>query len=515
MTQKWLLFRFKLNNEKTSYFNYGGVNMSSKSSTQELTEDQKMVYQLNGRPKFSVAFPLGMQHVLAMFAGNLAPMLIIATVAHASAADTVVMIQAGMLISGLTTFLQLYPIKIGKFQIGSGLPIVMGTSFAFVPTASAAAAVGGIPAVLGGSLIGSVVEGFIGLFYKYLKRFFTPVVIGCTLVAIGINLLAVGTDYFAGGSGAKDYGSWQNLTIAFVTFIFVAVLQRFGKGIFKTTALLFGLVFGYLVALLFGKVDFSTIASASWFTVPMPLHFIPTFSPKTVIGFIAIYITVAMETIGNTSGITIAAFDRKASEKETSGSVLADSIGCFVAALFGSMPNTAFGQNIGIVSMTKVVNRWCIALGASVLVICGFLPKLGAVFSSLPSAVLGGALISVFAMILLNGFKMLKQAGFTERNVMIMGITFAMGLGLAGHANAIAGLPSWMHYIFGDSVAATSIVAIIANLVFPETKEEKAEEAKKEAALEQARAERKRLAEQEAAPKKTLVQSQPMATQHI
>jgi NCS2 family nucleobase:cation symporter-2 len=432
--------------------------------------DKEMVYQLDGRPKFSIAFPLGMQHVLAMFAGNLAPMLIIATVAKASASDTVVMIQAGMLVSGLATFLQLYPVKIGKFQFGSRLPIVMGTSFAFVPTASAAAVVGGIPAVLGGALVGSVVEGLIGLFYGKLKGLFTPLVIGCTLIAIGINLLGVGRDYFAGGAGTKDYGSWQNLTIAFVTFLIVAALQRFGKGVVKTAALLIGLILGYVVALFFGKVDLSSVSSASWATIPLPLHFMPTFDPKIIFSFVAIYITVAMETIGNTSGITIAAFDRQATERETSGSVLADAIGCFVAALFGSMPQTAFGQNAGIVSMTKVVNRWCISLGAAVLVICGFLPKLGAVFASVPSAVLGGALISVFAQITINGVKMLAQAGFSERNVLVMGITFALGIGLAGNAQAIAGLPNGIRFFFSDSIAATTFIGIIANLIFPDVK---------------------------------------------
>ncbi|MFC6170037.1 uracil-xanthine permease family protein [Loigolactobacillus jiayinensis] len=436
--------------------------------------DADMVFQLEGRPKFSIAFPLGLQHVLAMFAGNLAPMLIIAAVAKATPAETIVMVQAGMLISGLTTFVQLYPIKIGRFQIGSGLPIVMGTSFAFVPTASAAAAIGGIPAVLGGALVGSLSEGFIGLFYKYLKRFFTPLVIGSTLIAIGINLLGVGRDYFAGGAGAKDYGSWQNLTIAFSTFLFVIILQRFGKGVINTAALLFGLLFGYILAFFFGKVDLSSVSTASWATIPLPLHFMPTFDAQTIISFVIIYITVAMETIGNTSGITIAAFDRPATEKETSGSVLADAIGCAVASIFGAMPNTAFGQNVGIVSMTKVVNKWCIALGAGVLVICGFLPKLGSIFASIPNPVLGGALISVFAMITLNGIKMLAQAGFSGRNVTVLGITFALGIGFAGHADAIAGMPTWLKFIFEDSIAATTLVGIITNLVFPNPKKHEA-----------------------------------------
>lgn len=442
-----------------------------KNNKDDDVSDMELIYQLEGRPKFSVAFPLGLQHVLAMFAGNLAPMLIIAAVAKASPLDTVVMVQAGMLISGLTTFIQLYPIKIGRFQIGSGLPIVMGTSFAFVPTASAAAALGGIPLVLGGALVGSLAEGFIGLFYKYLKYFFTPLVIGSTLIAIGINLLGVGRDYFAGGAGAKDYGSWQNLTIAFATFLFVIILQRFGKGVIKTAALLFGLLFGYIIALLFGKVDLSAVGTAAWATVPLPLHFVPTFRAQTIISFVIIYITVAMETIGNTSGITIAAFDRPATEKETAGSVLADAIGCAVASIFGSMPNTAFGQNVGIVSMTKVVNKWCIALGASVLVICGFLPKLGSVFASIPAPVLGGALISVFAMITLNGIKMLAQAGFSGRNVTVLGITFALGIGFAGHADAIAGMPTWLKFIFEDSIAATTLVGIVTNLVFPKPKQ--------------------------------------------
>lgn len=441
--------------------------------TKHYSDGRELVYQLEGHPKLSIAFPLGMQHVLAMFAGNLAPMMIVAAIAKLSAADTVVMIQAGMLISGLATFLQLYPIKIGRFQLGSGLPIVMGTSFAFVPTASAIAATGGISAVFGGAMVGAAVELLIGLFYKYLKRFFTPLVIGCTLITIGINLLSVGRDYFAGGAGVKDYGSWQNLTIAFTTFIFVICLQRFGRGVFKSAALLFGLVFGYIVAVFFGKVDFSTVANAGWFTVPMPLHFKPTFSVGAIVSFAAIYLTVSMETIGNTSGITIAAFDREATEKETSGSVLADAIGCVVAALFGALPNTAFGQNVGIVSMTKVINKFCIALGAGVLVICGFLPKLGALFSSIPSAVLGGALISVFAMIFINGIKMLAQAGFSERNVLVMGITFAMGLGLAGHADAIKGLPGILHFFFDDSIAATTFVGIIVNILFPDEKKVK------------------------------------------
>lgn len=449
--------------------------------------DEQMVYQLEGKPKLTVALPLGLQHVLAMFASNLAPMLIIAGILGSSGADKVLMMQAAMVVSGLTTFVQLYPLKIGNRQIGAGLPIVMGTSFAFVPTAASVAGIyGTFGAVLGGAMIGSLSEGIIGFFYKYLERFFPPLVIGCTLITIGVHLLDVGRDYFAGGTGAKDYGSWQNLSIAFLTFIFIVVLQRFGKGILKTAALLFGLVFGYCVAFFFGKVDFATISQAGWFSLPLPLHFRPEFHLDAIISFAALYVVSGLETIGNTSGITVAAFDREATQKETSGAIMADAGGSFLASIFGALPNTAFGQNAGIVSMTGVVNKWCIATGAFVLTICGFLPKLGAIFASIPNAVLGGSLISVFAMIFINGIKLIAKSGFSERNVLVLGITFAMGLGLAGHADAIKGLWGPLRFIFEDGVAATCMVAILVNILFPIDKDDrgKADKAAHEEILE-------------------------------
>ena len=265
------------------------------------------------------------------------------------------MVQCAMFVSGLTTFIQLYPLRLGsKYQVGARLPIVMGTSFTFVPTASAVGAAGGIGAVLGGCLAGSLVEVFMGFFYKYIRRFFPPLVVGCTLV-----------------------------------------------------------------------------------------------------------------TIGNTSGITMAGFDREATERETSGAILADALGSTTAALFNALPNTAFGQNAGIVAMTRVVNRWCIATGAFILMISGFFPKLGAIFSAIPNAVLGGAIITVFWMILINGIKMIAKAGFSERNILVMGLTFVFGIGVPAHPEAVAQLPGFIRFIFNDAVTATCIAAIIANVLFP------------------------------------------------
>lgn len=290
-----------------------------------------MVYELDGRPSLSTAVPLGLQHVLAMFTSNLAPILIIAGVCGLSGADTVTMVQCAMFVSGLTTFIQLYPLRLGsRYQVGARLPIVMGTSFTFVPTASAVGAAGGIGAVLGGCLAGSLVEVFMGFFYKYIRRFFPPLVVGCTLVTIGVNLLGIGVDYFAGGAGAADYGSLKNLAATSFVLVIVILLQRFGKGLAKNAAILIGLVAGYILA-----------------------------------------------------------------------------------------------------------------------------------------AVLGGAIITVFGMILINGIKMIAKAGFSERNILVMGLTFVFGIGVPAHPEAVAQLPGFIRFIFNDAVTATCIVAIIANVLFP------------------------------------------------
>lgn len=434
--------------------------------------DMNLVYQLEGRPSLFVAFPLGMQHVLAMFTSNVAPILIIAGACNLSGSDLVIMIQCAMFVSGLTTFIQLYPIKIGKnIRIGGNLPIVMGTSSAFVPSAITIANTGGIGMVLGASLLGSLIEVIIGFYYKYLHRFFPPVVIGCMLVTVGCILIEVGVNYFAGGVGSPDFGSTKNLLVAFLCLFIILILQIVGKGILKNSSILIGLVIGYVVSLFLGMVDTTAIREAAWFNIPKPMHFRLEFNIGAIINFAVLFVASGLETIGNTSGITIAAFDREASKEETSGAILADALGSTTAAIFNCLPNTAYGQNAGIVAMTHVVNKFCIATGAFVLMLSGFFPKLGAIFSVIPNCVLGGSIITVFAMILINGLKLLGKAGFSERNILIMGITFAFGLGIANNPESVQGLPYILRFILKDAVVATCIVAIVANIIIPFPKE--------------------------------------------
>ncbi len=443
----------------------------------------KLVYSLYGRPPFFQALPLGLQHVLAMFTSNLAPCFILAGVVNLNSADRIIMVQCAMLISGLTSFFQLYPLNLfGKKsdlpRVGAELPIVMGTSFAFVPTAITFGKLYGVPGVLGGALVGSLIEFIMAFFIKPLKRFFPPLVIGAVLIAIGINLLKAGTNYFLGGNPTitvngvvqpnPAHGAPENIILGFVVFITILICQRFGKGLVQLSSLLIGILVGYVAAFFMGKLSFTPVETASWFSVPMPFHFGMEFHLDAIGTFAVLYIVSGLETIGNTSGITVAAFNREATAKETGGAILADSAGSMLAAVFNTLPNTAFGQNAGIVAMTKVVNKFCVATGAATLMLCGFFPKIGALFAMMPSAVLGGAVISVFAMITINGIKLISKAGFSHRNIIILATTLALGMGLANASpSSYAQMPKFFQVCFQDSVASVCGLGILLNIIFP------------------------------------------------
>lgn len=442
-----------------------------KSTAEAAPIDEQLIYQLDGRPSLRVALPIGLQHVFAMFTGNLAPILILSgVVGGIDHADKVMMIQCAMLLAGLMTMLQVYPLRFGKFQIGAGLPVVMGTSFAFVPTMKTVGAAYGIPGVLGAAFLGGFAELLFGFFIGPLKRFFPPVVIGSVLITIGINLLTIGANYFAGGVGAPDYGSWQNLFLGFLVFAVITLLNRFAKGMLKTVAILIGIAVGYILAAFMGKVDFGAIASAAWIDLPRPLYFTPEFHLDAVVSFAAVYIIVALETMGNTAGITLATMNRDTSREETSGTILAAAVGAQLGALCNALPMAAFGQNAGIVSMTKVINRFCIATGAAVMIVAAFCPKIGALFSSLPASVLGGAVITVFAMIFLNGVKMVSKEGFSEANSLILAITFGLGYGLGTVPEATASLPAAFRFLLGEPITAVCLTSVLANLIFTRSK---------------------------------------------
>lgn len=429
--------------------------------------DEELLYSLSGRPRLRVAIPIGLQHVFAMFTGNLAPLLIVAgVVGGVTDLDINIMIQCAMLMSGITTLLHVLPIKLGKFRIGSGLPLVVGTSFAFVPTMSKIGLSYGIPGILGGTLLGGIIEILMGIFIKPLKKVFTPLVVGPVLITIGLNLMPTGINYFAGGKDAADFGAWQNLLLGAIVFLIITLVNRFGKGMFKNLGILIGIAAGYIIAIFMQKVDFTPVAEAAWIGLPQFMHITPEFHPEAIISFAAVYIIVGLETLGNMSGITNSVLDRDIEPEEASGGIIANGLTSIVGALFNTFPSSAFGQNAGLVSMSKIVNRFAVGTGAVIMLVAAFIPKIGAVFSAMPPSVLGGAVISVFAMIFLNGVKMIAKEGFSAKNIQILSITFGLGYGLGIVEKATAQLPAALHFIFGEPVLSVCIVAILASLLY-------------------------------------------------
>lgn len=436
-----------------------------------------LIYQLDGRPPLKVAVPLGLQHVMAMFVGNLAPIFILTGAMSTQAAPfpselRIMMIQCAMFVSGIATLLQLYPLKLGIIQVGARLPIVMGTAFAFVPTmqelgakllAEQIAPVEAMGYILGGVIAGSVVELIMGIFLKPLKRFFPPLVIGSVLITIGIKLLSTGATYFVGGAGAKDIGAGKYWLVGGVVLLVIVLLNRFATGMLKATAILVGIVVGYIVAICMGMVNFGAISSAAWISVPMPFMIKPLFRADIIFPFFAVYVVAGLETMGNANGITISALGREATAEEISGGIISDAVSCAFAGIFNVLPNTAFGQNMGIIALTKVVNRFCIATGAIVLIIAGLFPKIGAIFNAMPNCVMGGAVITVFAMIFLNGVKMLLKEGLDDRNSLILAITLGLGFGVGSLSSEVKeNFPPLLRFIFTEPVAAVCIVSVLA-----------------------------------------------------
>lgn len=432
-------------------------------------KEENLIYSLDGRPPLKVAIPLGMQHILAMFTGNIAPIIIICNVLQIPIEQKTLMIQCAMLVAGIVTLVCLYPIG----PVGARLPLVVGTSFAFVPTAIAVGKAYGIAGVLGASFLGSFAEVFLGVFLKKLRRFFPPLVTGVVLIAIGMSLMPVGINYFAGGTGAKDFGSPQNLFLGFTVMVIVVLLQRFGKGIFNLSSMLIALIIGYLIAIPMGKINFDAIAASGWVAFPMPLQLGMEFHLDAIIKFALVYLVVGLETLGNVSAIALGGANREATDREMSGAVIADAVGSAFGAIFNVLPNTAYGQNAGIVAMTGVVNRFCVATGAVFLIIAGIFPKFGAVCAAMPPSVLGGAVVLVFAMITISGMKMIHRGALDSRNSLILAISLGLGLGFSGVPAAIEHMPAAMKFFFEDAVVASGITALLLNIILPESKPEK------------------------------------------
>ena len=447
-------------------------------------------YQFEGRIPLKQAIPLGLQHVLAMFVGNLTPILIITAACGSEdfAALQVTLLQNAMLIAGIVTLVQLFAIG----PIGGKVPIIMGTSSGFIGVFQSVVEImgGGVAAygaIMGASLIGGLFETVLGAFLKPLRRFFPSVVTGTVVLAIGLSLIGVGVSSFGGGSSANDYGSIENLLIALVVMIIILVLKHGTKGLTSSSCILFGIIAGYIICAVLAiflsttavnadgvaytkawVLNWDKVAQAKWFAVPQIMPVKPVFDLRAIVPVLIMFIVTAVETVGDISGCIEGGMGREATDSELSGGVMCDGVGSSFAALFGVLPNTSFSQNVGLVTMTKIVNRFALGCGAIFLILCGLLPKLAALVSIMPQCVLGGAAVIMFSSIVMSGIQLITKEPLTARNMTIVSVALGLGYGIGANSAVLSGLPKAVQLIFGGSgIVPAAFVAIILNVLLP------------------------------------------------
>lgn len=426
------------------------------------------IYKLDGKVPVGKAIPFGLQHILAMFVANIAPILIVAGACGLSAAQTTNLVQCAMMIAGIGSLIQLFPL----WKIGSGLPIVMGISFTFVSIFCVIGPEYGYGSVVGAILVGGLVEGTLGLFAKYWRKIVSPIVAASVVTSIGFSLLSVGATSFGGGSGSPDFGSWKNLLLGFITLLACLLFHIFAKSYFKQLSVLFGLVVGYIVAACMGIVDFSALKECGVIAIPRFMPFTPEFHVGPIVTVILIFLVSATETIGDTSALAASALNRDVTDKEITGSIACDGYISSLSALFGCLPITSFSQNVGLIAMTKVINRFTIATGAGIMILAGLFPIFGALLNTLPEAVLGGCTIIMFGNIVISGLQMISNCGFSQRNITIAALSLSVGIGFTQVPEIFSIFPDVVQNVFADNCVATVfLIAIIANLVLPKEKE--------------------------------------------
>lgn len=422
------------------------------------------IYTLDGKVPLTKALPFGFQHILTMFVANITPIMIIAGICDFSPQMKATLIQNAMLIAGIGTLIQLFPI----FGIGSRLPVVMGLSFTFLSVCALISVQYGYSAVLGAVLVGGIVEGILGIFAKYWIKFISPIVSACVVMAIGFSLLSVGASTFGGGTGSQDFGSVENWIIASVTLLSCILFQIFAKSCYKNLSVLVGMIVGYILAIILGKVDFSGLSDISIIAIPKIFQFSFEFHPGAILPMVIVFLVSATETIGDISALTETALNREVTPKELSGGLMCDGFISSLSSLFGCTPITSFTQNVGLIAMTKVVNRYAIGLGACILVLSGIFPVFGAAIATLPSAVIGGCMVMVLGMIFVTGIGMAGKCGFSQRNILIISLSISIGIGFTQVPELFVIFPDLVKNIFGENcVVLVFLISAFLNIVLP------------------------------------------------
>ena len=441
-------------------------------------------FQLDGRMPLSQAIPLGLQHVLAMFVGNLTPLLIITgacgLVGGEFADLQLSLLQNAMLIAGVVTLIQLFSIG----PVGGKVPIIMGTSSGFIGVFNSVAATmgGGVlayGAIMGASIIGGLFETVLGFFLKPLRRFFPAVVTGTVVLSIGLSLISVGINSFGGGNNAADFGSMENLLLALFVLVVILFFKHWTKGFLSSSSILFGIIAGYIAAIIMGLVlprtgitadgveytkawvlNWDKVKDASWFAIPQLMPVKPVFDVRAILPVLIMFIVTAVETVGDISGVMEGGLGREATDKELSGGVMCDGLGSSLAAVFGVL-----------VAMTKVVNRFALATGAIFLILCGLCPKLAALVSIMPQSVLGGAAVMMFSSIVISGIQLITKEPLSARNLSIVSVALGVGYGMGANPGILANAPQLLQLVFGGSgIVPAAMVAILLNIILPKEK---------------------------------------------
>ena len=430
----------------------------------------------NYTPPLVKAVPLGIQHVLAMFVSNVTPAIIVCGAAgfgfgsnSPDFPEMIYMIQMSMFFAGIATLFQ----TVGVGPVGARLPIVQGTSFAFIPIMIPLVAGQGVEAMsvlMGGVLVGGLFHAVLGLFIGKIRFALPPLVTGLVVMMIGLALVKVGIQYAAGGVpaiGTPEYGSLQNWTVAGTVIVATLGLKFFARGMLSVSAVLLGLLAGYAVAWAFGMVSFAAVGRAAVVALPDPFHFGIEFSIAAIIGFCLMAFVSAVETVGDVSGIAKGGAGREATDREIQGATYADGFGTAISGVFGALPNTSFSQNVGLIAMTGVMSRHVVTIGAIFLILCGLVPKVGAVISTVPIEVLGGGVIVMFGMVVAAGISMLSDVHWNRRNMVIFAIALSLGLGLQLEPQALQYLPETVKVLATSGILPAALIAIVLNLLLP------------------------------------------------
>ena len=432
------------------------------------------VFSFEGVPSAGQMIPLGFQHVVAAVVGIITPAILIADTCGLTAEERTLMIQVSLILTAVATLLQLFPI-FGR--IGSRLPVIMGISFAYIPTLQAIGGEFDLATILGAEIVGGCVAILFGIFVKWIRPLFPPLVTGTVIFTIGLSLYPTAVRYMAGGNATSEwFGNPRSWAVALITLAVVVFLNNFTKGILKLASILIGMVVGYVIAYFLGIVDLSGVSGAAWFALPQFMPFEIKFVPSACVSLAIVYVVNAVQTIGDLSSTTMGGMDRLPTDKKLSGGIIGQGVMSIVGAFFGGLPTASYSQNVGIVTVNRVINRAVFTLVAGVLLVAGLVPKFASILTTIPQCVIGGATISVFATITMTGIRMITEGGFTPRKSSVVGLSVALGIGITQVEGCLAGshFPGWVSTVFGSSsVVVATIMAILLNLILPKEPETK------------------------------------------